>query len=88
MPAQPTFGSSRVRFGDSRSENTCILCRRMEVVCSECGQKAKDTLGNLLVAGWTQKGPGTLSKRGWVCPSCVLTIPKMPTATPPTRDKP
>jgi hypothetical protein len=59
----------------------------MDVVCEECGQKAKDTLGNLLVAGWTQKSEGTLSKRGWVCPSCVLTIPKMPTAPAPPRGR-
>ena len=60
----------------------------MDVVCEECKQEGKDTLGNLLVAGWVQKNEGTLSKRGWLCPSCVMTIPKMPAASPPPRGKP
>jgi hypothetical protein len=57
----------------------------MEVHCEGCGQKVSDTLGNLLVAGWSQRSEGTLSKRGWTCPSClslVMTVPKMPAAEP------
>ena len=54
----------------------------MDVVCEDCGQQGKDTLGNLLVAGWTQKGESSLSKRGWMCPSCLTTLAKIPSAPP------
>ena len=50
--------------------------------CADCGQKAQDTLGNLLVAGWTQKGEGTISKRGWMCPSCVTAKGKVISTAP------
>ncbi|HEY2512875.1 MAG TPA: hypothetical protein VGI39_18540 [Polyangiaceae bacterium] len=59
----------------------------MEIVCGECGQKGKGTLGDLLVEGWVQRTEG---KHSWVCPSCgslLRTIPKIPSATPPSRGK-
>ena len=58
----------------------------MDVDCSECGQKGKGALGDLLVEGWVQKSGPT---HAWVCPSCgslLRTIPKIPSATPPARD--
>jgi hypothetical protein len=44
----------------------------MEVACDRCAKKARDSLGDLLVAGWVQKNPEiTPGRRGWLCPSCA-----------------
>jgi DNA-directed RNA polymerase subunit RPC12/RpoP len=64
----------------------------MDVVCDECGKKATGSLGDLLVAGWVQKNPEhTPGRRGWLCPSCGVTIlgaptvPRMKSMPPPGK---
>jgi hypothetical protein len=51
----------------------------MDVTCEQCKKKGSGTLGDLLVAGWVQDNPDKApSKRGWMCPSCVVTLPSVP----------